>query len=371
MPFVSHVVVKHVTHTLRITSSLFPFVLFGDTGSSYNGQVLQPGSYTVTTQPFSETQASGIAGPIQTVNFTIAEPITPLPTPAPFTPLPTPAPTSHPTPAPTSSPTLHPTPFPTLNPTPFPVDTSTTTHERVTITDFVLVDASSNTDIQNGFRCGKFLCANGATLLDIRSDVTAGVESVRFTITGPVQETRIENTAPFVLFGNDADNYNGRQLPPGAYTVTAQPFSEKDTRGRSGGISTVMFSVPDLSITRFVLVDAATDTDIPGGLYCLPFACTGDARSFNIRAEIAGDVESVELTLKKDGQIISNRIENDDPYSHAGDVLGDYNGQVLKGGQYTIEAKAYPLPDGQGMPSPVQSLDFTIRSARRKLLRSP
>jgi len=314
--------------------------LFGNDGGAYNGHVLPPGSYTVTAQPFSGTQASGIAGPVKTVDFMIRQATAP---PSPV------------------RPTLAP---PTIAP---PTQAAST--GLVAVTNLILVDAETNTDIVNGFRCGAYLCANDSLLIDIRAEVTNAVESVKFTITGPIEESRIENTAPFVLFGNTAGNYNGMALPPGNYTVTVQPFSLDEAQGKSDGISKVIFTVPDLSITQFVLVDSSSDQDIPGGLYCQPVACTGGAKSFNIRAETAGDVKSVKLILKKEGQIISNRIENDKPWSHFGDLLGDYKDHVLAPGQYTIEATAYPLPDGQGMGS-FQSLDFAIPSVRRQLAAS-
>ena len=240
------------------------WALFGNEGNSYNGKRLPPGSYSVVARPYSEKEATGTAGKEMRVNFVIRQAdATPFPTPVP------PSPTPYPTQAPTSG--------------------------LVIVNSLVLVDAATNTDIQNGFSCGRFLCAHDASLVDVRADVSAAAKSVKFTLTGPIEESRVENTAPFVLFGNSAGNYNGRNLLPGDYTLKVQPYGASDASGRSDGISTIQFTVPDLSITRFVLVNADTDQDIPGGIYCQPTACTGGATTFNIRAETAGDVQSVEL----------------------------------------------------------------------------
>jgi hypothetical protein len=308
-----------------------PWALFGNTAGQYNGKALPPGSYTLTAEPFSETQGLGMAGPQKTETFIILPP----PTPAP---------------PPTHAP-----------PTPVPAS------EAVSVTNLVLVDAATNTDIPNGFGCGSYLCSNVDANVDFRAEVSSSTKSVKFTLTGPIDETRIENTAPFVLFGNVAGKYNGKRLPPGAYTLIAQPFSEKNANGSSDRLFSVSFKVSDLRITRFVLVDADNNKDIPGGLYCQPTACTGGASKFNIRADTIGGVGSVRLILRKDGVIVTDRIENDAPYSHYGDVLGDYNQHELPPGQYTMEATAYQLPDAQGAASPVYTQDFAIPSVRRKL----
>lgn len=323
--------------------------LFGNSGGTYNGQALPAGSYTVTAQPFSETQAQGIAGPTKTLDFVIRETSTSVP-------IETPRPSPSPTPLPTPSPTSRPTPLP-LPPK---------ENDPIFVKSLMLVDAATNTDVPNGFRCGRYLCANDHALVDIRAEVSDAAQSVKFVLSGPVEETRIENTAPFALFGNSAGQYNGRRLRPGSYTLKIQAFGEKDGRGRSDGISTVVFRVSDWRITRFVLVNADTNKDITGGLYCEP-VCTGGATRFSIRTDTVGEVKSVELTLKKDGKVISNRIENDAPHSHYGDYLGDYVGHRLEPGEYTIEAKGYPLPDGQGIAGPGLSLDFTMPSTRRNL----
>lgn len=126
-------------------------------------------------------------------------------------------------------------------------------------------------------------------------------------MTGPIEVSRVENTAPFVLFGNSAGNYNGRNLLPGDHTLKVQPYSASGASGRSDIHCAIHGSRSERYSFRSV-VNAATNQDIPGGIYCQPTACTGGAAVFNIRAETAGDVQSVELTLKKDGQLLTTRV---------------------------------------------------------------
>jgi hypothetical protein len=69
-----------------------------------------------------------------------------------------------------------------------------------------------------------------------------------------------------------------------------------------------MIELSPIQITRFVLVDAETNSDISGGLCCLPFACTGGAKLMDIRTETVGAVESVKFTIS--GPVNETRIEN-------------------------------------------------------------
>lgn len=182
------------------------WTLFGNEGDSYNGRKLSPGSYTIIAQPFSETRARGIAGPTLTKNFIIQAPPTPSPpTPSPQTMSPsTPRPTLPPSPSPTrapltprpiSAPTLRSTPSPTRMPTEVITNTETMIEiPQMKISRFVLVDAETNQDIPGGLYCDPFVCTGGATIMDIRAETSgAGIQSVKFTIDGPVKETRTEN----------------------------------------------------------------------------------------------------------------------------------------------------------------------------------
>ena len=319
----------------------------------------------------------------------------------------TPKPSPSPTPPPTSSPTLAPTPLPTPPPTlaptppPTPLPTSPPTFEPMNITKFVLVDSISNEDFVGGLSCTPARIGS-ASKFDIRAETSGPVQSVKLTLTGRMENVRVENVAPYAAFGDRSGHYIGSTLPPDSYTVLAQPFSLPGANGLAGPVQSLDFVIPgpptapptpapvvqptdapvaptpvpslrptkaptalptaaptsSIGISKFVLVDTATDLDVPGGFDCMPTVCVGSATSFNIRAETFGDVKSVRLRLT--GGLFADRVENASPFSAFGDVSGIYFGKELPPGTYTIKAEAYPLRRARGTPSPAKTLQFMI-----------
>jgi len=49
----------------------FPYTLYGDNGVNYNGETLDPGTYTITAQAFSLSGMGGAAGPVLTKTFSV------------------------------------------------------------------------------------------------------------------------------------------------------------------------------------------------------------------------------------------------------------------------------------------------------------
>ena len=111
-------------------------------------------------------------------------------------------------------------------------------------------------------------------------------------------------------------------------------------------------------VDGFVLVDADTDSDIPGALQCNPVnSCFGFASNFNIRATVFGDnIKSVYIALG--GPINASRTEEASPFAVFGDNGGNYIGYPLKSGQYKIAARAF---DNQGEASQYYALAFEVR----------
>jgi hypothetical protein len=117
----------------------------------------------------------------------------------------------------------------------------------IQVTQIVLVDAITDEDIPGAFDCSP-VCTNDAKLLNIRAETMDGVQSVRFSMVGPItQDPRVENAAPWALFRDNSGDFEGVVLKPGEYTVTAEPFSESGALGVSGPIESMTFSIADPS----------------------------------------------------------------------------------------------------------------------------
>lgn len=236
----------------------------------------------------SPTLSSTAASTVSPIGYPTAGPTSPTDktglTASPTT-SPTKGPTVSPTPGPTASPTFRPTssPIPAspissstdgpssvpptmalVTPSASPTKQSPTTAFPVTsapsispivtpstpyIEKFVLVDASSNQDIQDITEDSTLFLNQLPKYLNVRAVVVlaASVGSVRFNING--KNVRTENVAPYALAGDSppgnyfADDLN---LKPGTKSLTATPYS---TAGASGTAFT------PLSVTFTVIND--------------------------------------------------------------------------------------------------------------------
>ena len=116
------------------------------------------------------------------------------------------------------------------------------------LTGFTLFDnAAGGADVRS-LTAGAELVVPASDRLNIRAGVRSGasVGSVRMTLTGAMSSSRTEGIAPYALFGDRG----GRPFAPGAYTVTATPYPEKDLGGAPGWALSVTFRVvlPALSV---------------------------------------------------------------------------------------------------------------------------
>lgn len=84
-------------------------------------------------------------------------------------------------------------------------------------------------------------------------------------------------------------------------------------------------------IESFVLVNAETNEDIVNAFdSCDPVSdCFGSATSFNIRAEVFGVVQGVDLSIT--GPVTAEKTEVFVPYAIFSDIDGDYAGFALPG----------------------------------------
>ena len=113
-----------------------------------------------------------------------------------------------------------------------------------TVTDFTLVDASTNQDI-GPLRTGDVLDLSALPAeLNVRASTSPTVVgSVRFGVQGNANY-RVENVFPYAIGGDTDGDYLTNWSPAiGSNTITATPFSDERAGGSSGPTSTVTFEV--------------------------------------------------------------------------------------------------------------------------------
>ena len=134
---------------------------------------------------------------------------------------------------------------------------------------FTLFDnANGGADVQ-GLSDGAVLEGLTSEQLNIRAEVEPGatIGSVRMELSGPQSRAHTEGIAPYALFGDRG----GQAFPPGAYTVTATPYPERDLGGAAGRARSVTFEV---ALPQMTVADARAEE---GEDETLAFAVTLDA----------------------------------------------------------------------------------------------
>lgn len=277
-----------------------PYSIFGDSGGNYAGRNMQVGNYTLTATPYAQDNLGGTQGSANSISFSIVDNGN--------TPPPQPPPPSG----------------------------------NTGVTSFTLVNANSNTDIGTITAGRNF--TNLPSSLSIRANTNPNsVGSVRFTLSGPINTSKGEGSAPYYLFGDIGVNPIGRSFPNGNYTVTARP--------RNGAALTISFTVggggsappptptPPPSgnnvVTGFTLVNANSNNDI--GAITQGRNFNNVPSSLSIRANTnPSSVGSVRLTLS--GPINANKSEGAAPYYLFGDIGVNPIGRSFPNGNYTITA---------------------------------
>ncbi|WP_175574457.1 Ig-like domain-containing protein, partial [Algoriphagus marinus] len=115
------------------------------------------------------------------------------------------------------------------------------------VESFTLINADTNLDL---FNLTNGMQMEGSIVSDKKVNIRANtnpsvVGSVYFTLSGQVNLTRLENAAPYALYGDNNGVYFGMDLPVGAYTLTAVTYSGSNRGGEQGPIRTITFSVVD------------------------------------------------------------------------------------------------------------------------------
>ena len=203
--------------------------------------------------------------------------------------------------------------------------------------------------------------------LNIRANTAGSVESVLFGFDGK-QVFRIENVAPYALFGDYQGNYFDGHLRVGAHSLTATPYFEDRAGGTPGTSQSLNFTVVDPDepiISQFILIDADPDADLFALADSMRLDLSALPPNLNIRAEVEGDVKSVRFTLKPQGHW---HTENIPPYALFGDDDGDYLPGYYRLGEQALTAIAY---DEAGEASEPLSIAITFTRSANLSSRAP
>lgn len=124
-------------------------------------------------------------------------------------------------------------------------------------------------------------------------------------------------------------------------------------------LGAVEFNGTSREVTGFVLVDAATDTDIRP-LRHDDWLNLGELPSqLSVRATIGGVPVGGSVIFGFDGDD-SYRTENSAPYALGGDAAGDYAAVPITFGDHELRATPYTGPDGTGAVGVPRAIRFSV-----------
>ena len=191
---------------------------------------------------------------------------------------------------------------------------------------------------------------------------TGRVGSVGFEVTGAAVLSLTADTAPFTV---------DVELRAGTYSIAATPYPEAGLQGMAGPPTTVagvMLSYPASPVAGFTLVDAEGGPPDPD-LQVIEDGSVLDLSAVpgvvNIRADVIADAPEIgSVRVELAGQKSARRLENRPAYALFGDEPGgDYRGELLPDGHYTVTATPYEGKEGGGDAYPGLAVRFTVTGA--------
>lgn len=203
---------------------------------------------------------------------------------------------------------------------------------------------------------------------------SGSVKSIKFE---SAQSNRVENVAPYALFGDHNGVVFGRDLKPGDYKIKATAYAQGGAKGnaiQSTGLNyTVVDAVADAvadaplpasdSLIRFSLVNAKTKDIVVEDLGANSNIELGnlDLDKFSVFAQLdtknpkAKSVESIKFESSFGG-----RVESVAPYALFGDSNGMVYGRDLISGDHKIKATAYSRDGARGEAIEALNLNFMV-----------
>ncbi|MEM9400385.1 MAG: hypothetical protein AAF984_09270 [Verrucomicrobiota bacterium] len=229
----------------------------------------------------------------------------------------------------------------------------------IEVSEFVLVDADSNVELQ---------IINDEDVIDIATLPTANFSIVAKTTPETVgsvyfrygNRKKLENITPYAIAGDKPrGDYNRWNYDLRSYELTATPYSRKKKRGFAGQPKTVNFTfVNNIVVTEFVLVDADNDVE-------LQVINDGDTININdLPTENISVIAKINTPYPGSVQFSyagRTRTENFVPYAIAGDNLrGDFNSWNYELTTYELTATPYSERKRRGQVGTAKTVTFTL-----------
>lgn len=100
------------------------------------------------------------------------------------------------------------------------------------LSSFTLVNANTDVDVGTITNGAQINLASVGTGLNIRANTSpTSAARIVFALTGPVNYSPTETSAPFALFGDASGDYNTWTPPTGTYTLKATPYNASNVAG--------------------------------------------------------------------------------------------------------------------------------------------
>ena len=293
--------------------NIAPYVMFGDDSGVYRKWTPTPGTYTLRATPYSGSDRKGAVGVPLEVTFTVVKAGSPEPQPEP--------------------------------------------PSELAVAKVMLVNAATQTDARELVNGTVVNLAVEGGRLNIRADIAGAAGSVAFALTG--HSTKVENLAPYVMFGDDSGKYRSWTPATGVYTLRVTPYAKANRGGTVGEATEVTFTVVNdvapepptpmppsdtLAVTRLVLIDATTQADIRSLVDGDTIRLGVDGTALNVRAEVNGTAGCVRFAW--DGKTV--RTENTAPYAFAADDNGIYRSWKPAVGTHVLRAAPYAGANASG-----------------------
>ncbi len=250
----------------------------------------------------------------------------------------------------------------------FQYQTGTLTVNPLRMADILLVDAETDqviTTLENGANIS-LAQLSSRSLSIVAEEGTANIGSVRMILQDPLNIDKVENNAPYALFGdNGPSDFFGENFPAGNYTVEITPYLGYAATLASGATTTINFTISDetapVKIDQILLVDAENDqviATLTEGMQIDFQQLASNNLTFVAEASSA-NVKSVIMNLRGDKDLTG--AENTRPFSFFGDDgQGDFQGENFEPGQYTISALPFPERNLSGQSGTGLKINFSL-----------